>query len=239
MSEINIANSAGRDALVSSSSVGSVKRVRWLDEAGRQSNSVRILKSPVECDSDSLLEKYGDLAAVSQALIDGDPEIDLEKTGRLLNDTSRVYINAARKIVHKVQFFDMVFNPDGTLRERRPQKVMEPNLGGEVPLRWSGVFIKKADAVRKFVFSGKVQLSHVNGLTYDFLYAMAKELESKESLLLIGAGPKSKEPLILRRGGTPYRGFLEGRTQGDQYCLLLHFSNMELKTLQVATEDKE
>ena len=58
---------------------------------------------------------------------------------------------------------------------------------------------------------------------------MAKELESKNALMILGAGAKSKDPLILRRGGTPYRGFLEGRTDGDKYCLLLHFSKMELK----------
>jgi hypothetical protein len=58
---------------------------------------------------------------------------------------------------------------------------------------------------------------------------MAKELEEKDSLMLLGAGPKSNQPLILRRGGSPYRGFLEGRTQGDKYCLVLHFSNLELK----------
>jgi len=46
---------------------------------------------------------------------------------------------------------------------------------------------------------------------------------------LVGAGPKSNQPLILRRGSVPYRGFLEGRTKGDEYALVLHLSNMELK----------
>jgi hypothetical protein len=100
------------------------------------------------------------------------------------------------------------------------------------------VFIKKAEACRKFVFSGKVQLRHVNGLTYDFLYGMARELEAKQSLMLLGAGPKSNQPLILRRGGTPYRGFLEGRTQGDRYLLILHFSNLELKAPQQAPAEE-
>jgi hypothetical protein len=107
--------------------------------------------------------------------------------------------------------------------------VLDTNLAGEQPLRWSGVFIKREQAIRKFVFSSKVQLHHVNGLTYDFLFGIAKELEEKNSLLLLGAGPKSNQPLIIRRGGTPYRGFLEGRTQGDKYALVLHFSDLELK----------
>jgi hypothetical protein len=75
----------------------------------------------------------------------------------------------------------------------------------------------------------KIQVQHVNGLTYDFLYGIAKELEEKDSLMLVGAGPKSNQPLIFQRGGTPYRGFLEGRTQGEKYMLILHLSNMELK----------
>jgi hypothetical protein len=89
--------------------------------------------------------------------------------------------------------------------------------------------IKKDEACRKFVFSSKLQIHHVNGLTYDFLYAMAKELAEQNSLMLLGAGPKSNQPLILRRGSTPHRGFLEGRTQGEKYCLVLHLSNLELK----------
>ncbi len=100
------------------------------------------------------------------------------------------------------------------------------------------LFIDKQEACRKFVFSGKVQLHHINGLTFDFLFGMAKELEEKNKLMFLGAGPKSNQPLILRRGGSPYRGFLEGRTQGDKYCLVLHFSNLELKAPKEKTSDE-
>ena len=58
---------------------------------------------------------------------------------------------------------------------------------------------------------------------------MAKDLQERDCLMLLGAGAKSNQPLILRRGGSPYRGFLEGRTDGEKYCLMLHFSNLELK----------
>ena len=36
---------------------------------------------------------------------------------------------------------------------------------------------------------------------------------------------------VLDRNGTPYRGFLEGRVDGDKYLLLLHLTNLELKEL--------
>ncbi len=90
--------------------------------------------------------------------------------------------------------------------------------------------MKKEKIFNRFVFAGKMQISHYNGLTYDFLYAMAKELEEKESLMMLGAGPKSNQPLLFKRGGKTYRGFLEGRTDGPKYALILHLSNMELKT---------
>lgn len=229
MPEINIANSAGRDAIVALESVRTPLKVRWVDEQNRQVESARLLKAPIDRDIDALVARYGDLPGVGKALLEGDPEVDLELTGSFLKNTSRVYIDADRQIVHNVKFWEIVRNPDGSQRERRPRKLIDPNLAGEQPLRWSGVYIKREQACRKFVFSSKVQLHHTNGLTYDFLFGMAKELEAKDCLLLLGAGPKSKEPLILRRGGSPYRGFLEGRTQGDKYLLVLHFSDLELK----------
>jgi hypothetical protein len=227
--EINISNSAGRDAIVATESVRSFRKVRWVDTQGRQASSVRVLKAPIDREMGALQAEFGELNQVAAAMLAGDPEIDLENTGRFLKDTSRVYVGQDRQIVHKVQFFEIVRNPDGSERERRPRKLPDPNIAGEIPLRWSGVFIKKEEACRKFVFSGKVQLHHVNGLTYDFLYGMAKELETKNSLMLLGSGAKSNQPLILRRGGSPYRGFLEGRTDGAKYSLVLHFSNLELK----------
>jgi hypothetical protein len=238
VAEINISNSTGRDAVVATQSVRSSRRVRWLDAQGRQAQTVRLLKAPIDRDIRVLDEQCGGLSKIGEALLGGDPELDPDMIGRYLRDTSRVYINQQRQIVHKVQEWEIVRNPDGSLRERRPRKVAKSNVGGEVPLRWSGVFIKREEACRKFVFVSKVQLLHVNGLTYDFLYGMAKELEARDSLMLLGAGPKSNQPLILRRGGSPYRGFLEGRTDGDKYCLLLHFSNLELKAPAEAADQE-
>jgi hypothetical protein len=118
-----------------------------------------------------------------------------------------------------------------------PDKLADANVSSDTPLRWSGTYIPKETAIRKFVFSSKNQLHHVNGLTFDFLFAMAQELEQRGSLMLLGASAKSNQPLVLRRGGNPYRGFLEGRTDGDRYCLLLHLSNLELKAPQVLNAD--
>jgi len=107
----------------------------------------------------------------------------------------------------------------------------------EVPVRWTGKFIKKEEAVKRFVFTNTKQVVHVNGLTFDFLYQMAEDLHKKDSLLLLRGGDKGDEPLVMNRGGKPYNAFLEGRVKGESYCLLLHMSNMELKRPKVIVED--
>jgi hypothetical protein len=240
MAEINIFNSAGRDAVVKLQSVIAPLRVRWLDPAGRQVSAARVVKSTLNNDLDALVELHGDLRGVGAAIRDADPEIDLETAGRLLQETSRVYINPSRKIVHRAQEWEVIRNPDGSERQRRPRSTPDANVGADFPpLKWSGVLIAKKDAIRKFVFVQKMQLAHINGLTYDFLYGMAKELEAKDSLLLLGAGAKSNQPLVLRRGASSFRGFLEGRTRGDTYRLVLHLSNLELKAPEEQAAEEE
>ena len=68
---------------------------------------------------------------------------------------------------------------------------------------------------------------------------MLLDLYLRGDLMLVGAGPKGNQPLVLTRGGQQYRGFLEGRTQGDKYCLILHLSNMELKAAPQAPATEE
>ena len=229
MGTVNIANSKGRDAIVGAQSVIKPHKVRYLDNLGRQIQTSRIMKADLAHDLAALDARAGGRDRVAQLLIDGDPEIDLEMFGAVLKETSRVFINPEGKIVHKVKQFEVVKNPDGTERERRPRKTNQPNVATETPLKWSGKLLKKKEVYNKVVFAGKRQIVHVNGLTYDFLFNMAKELEQSESLMQLGAGPKGNQPLVLTRGGQQFRAFLEGRTQGDKYCLILHLSNMELK----------
>ena len=205
-------------------------RVRWVDSQARQASNVRILKATLDHDTAALVKQFGDLEEVSKALIDGDPEINFEMTGIAMQGTSRVFVNKNQELVHRVQQFEIIRDPDGQEKDRRPKVIVPQNVSNELPLKWTGKFLKRSEVIRKFIFASKMQLTHINGLTYDFLYAMAKDLEERDSMMLLGAGPKSNQPLILRRGSVPYRGFLEGRTKGDRYVLLLHLSNMEMKT---------
>lgn len=211
------------------------RSIRYLNEKGRPVSTRKLLKTDVEHDLPVLLKKSKKIEKVADALINGDPEIDIESFGMFLSDLSRVYVTA-KGIVHLIEEIEVIYNPDGTERERRP-RIKEPqNMNGEYPMRWTGKFIKKDEAIHKFVFTNKKQLVHVNGLTFDFLFDMAKELAEKDALLLLRGGEKGNEPLIMNRGGKPYNAFLEGRVKGDAYCLILHLSNLELKRPKVAED---
>ncbi|MBE2282544.1 MAG: hypothetical protein IAE77_03675 [Prosthecobacter sp.] len=229
MPQINLTDNRGRDAVVSTQSVSSPPGYRWIDVDGTQAENRKILRATIQQDESTLAAKAGGLDALSDLLISGDPEVDVEQFGRFLSETSRVYVNPEQNIVHHISHWEIVHDPEGNEKERRPQKVSEQNVATEIPLKWTGKLMKKADAMKRFVFSGKMQIQHVNGLTYDFLHSMAKELAASESLLLLGAGAKGSEPLTFRRGGLAYRGFLEGRVDGAKYALILHLSNQELK----------
>jgi len=234
---INISNPKGRDAVVALEGVMPKRSVRYVDEKGKPVTTRKLLKTDVTHDLPELLKKKKKIEKVADALIKDDPEIDLEQFGMYLADTSRVYVTKAG-IVHLVEEFEVIMNPDGTVRDRRPRKKLPQNLNAEFPIRWTGKYIKKEEAVKKFVFTNKKQLVHVNGLTYDFLYDMAKELDKKKSLLLIRGGEKGNEPLVMNRGGKPYNAFLEGRVKKDSYLLILHLSNMELKKPKVIETDE-
>ena len=231
MPDINISNPAGRDAVVNMENVTVPLQVRWIDTEGRQARNIRFLKSTMKQDIGALNEIGEESSTeVGNLLVNGDPDVDIESVGSFLFATSRVYVNPKNEILHRAIQYEIIKNPDGSERERRPAERTMPNVSGEIPLNWSGKYVKKSEVVGKFVFANKLQLTHINGLTYDFLFEMAQDLEKRDSMLLVGGGPKSNQPLILRRGSVPYRGFLEGRTRGDKYLLLLHLSNMELKT---------
>lgn len=229
MPNINITDSRNRDAIVKAESVKNSESFRYVGPKGLAAWSRKILKSTINHDLDALQQEFGELDAVGQALIDGDPEVDIEVFGQTLWNISRVYVNSDEDIVFRVEQNEIVRDPSGKIKETRPRERDEANVDSEHPVRWTGKMIDKRDAIRRYVFVSKLQIVHINGLTYDFLYDMAKELADANSLLLVGAGSNAKQPLIFRRGSVPYRGFLEGRIEEEKYILLLHLSNLELK----------
>ena len=225
---INISNARKRDAVVALEGLMPKRSVRYVRQNGGEVITRRLLKTDITHDLPQLVKRRKNLNGFAKQLVKDDPEVDIEKFGMFLSDTSRVYVSQ-RGIVHVVEEFEVIQKPNGTVRERRPRHKEPQNINTDIPLRWTGKYIKKEEAIWKFVFTNKKQLVHVNGLTYDFLYQMAKDLDKRNSLMLIRAGEKGDRPIVMNRGGRSYNAFLEGRVKGDSYCLILHFSNIELK----------
>ena len=226
-STIHLANAKGRDATNGLVSIKAAPGPK-LGLPGEKLYFRRFLAATEKVTHEALVKEFGE--DYSKNLIDSDPEIDIESIGMQIEQTQTVYIDGAGELMYvDPNFIEVVFNPDGTEKERRDPVDTVMNVDVETPVRFSGRLVSIQDAVRKFGFRRKLQLRHVDGLTFDFLYEIAKELESKESMMVIGTGAKGTSSLIFQANGRPYRGFLEGRTKDKSYRLTLHLSEMELK----------
>jgi hypothetical protein len=227
MRNIKIANAAGRDADIKYIGPPTAPTPR----PGLPGHQIRfrryLLSAPGGLHS-ALQATHGEDYA--QALVDGDPEVDVEKVGREIILSAKVFLSSDGQVMHAVPtVVEVILDPDGTERERREPNNQPSNVTAELPVVWTGKTMAKRDAVRKFVFTRTLALRHTNGLSFDFLHAMATELAESGEVVLVGAGKGGKLPLVLQDNGTPYRGFLEGRVDGERFALLLHLSNMELK----------
>ncbi len=230
MRKINITNSKKRDAILGFEAKPSKSTVHQILKNGTSKTNIKILKTTLKTDINTLVEKYGDLENLAQALIDTDIECDIETTGMMIGTTNKIYANKENKIVFNVKLMEVQKDTTGAEVSKKPLVQKDANIALEsTPIKWSGKAMPKEAAIKKFVFAKHYQIKHINGLTYDFLYDMAKELSEKKSFMFVGAGEKGNEPLLITSGGTSYRGFLEGRVQDDKYILVLHLTNLELK----------
>ena len=230
MRKINISNEAKRNAEVAFGTSFHRPSPVYKTPDGNSTKSERSVKATIETSDDVLLEKY--VGSLAEALINSDPEVDIEKFGMKVEGLKKVYITPSQKVAYGVTLREHVFLPDGTEKEVRPDSNTTANVALDgVPVRWTGKLIPRDKALRMFVFKKSYQVQHVNGLTYDFLYDMAKKLAEAKAMMLIGGGPKGVGPLVMSNGGTPYRAFLEGRVEGDKYALIMRLTNLELKPL--------
>jgi hypothetical protein len=237
MKVINIADEKQRNSRVALDNKKRAQYTRRVDQTLQPVDGVRIVKGSLETDLTSLTREIT-VEELSQKLIDADPEIDLELFGKRIDGTVRIYLNSDNQPAGAVHLKERVFSAAGEMTEERDLREIEANINGESPLKWTGRLLPKLECVKKFAFTNAYQIKHVDGLTFDFLYNMAKDLEEKQSLLFLGAGKKSNEPLILSRNGKQFRAFLEGRTKGHAYQLIMHLTNLELKPVP-KEDDKE
>ena len=240
---IKLANDKKRDAEITFRSLNPKPAITMVMATGEKVIHKRVVKGTSHSSTQSLLAKYNEkpkegvdfqmqlAGRLAEDLIANDPESDLELTGKFIDDVSRVYINEAEKPVFRVKKTEKIFSPKAELKEEREPKYNESNIAGESIVNWTGKLMPKLKVYNKLVFHKKYQLKHINGLTYDFLFGMAKQLADKDALMMMGGGASGKDPLVMNDGGKPYRAFLEGRIKGDKYCLILHLTDQELKPL--------
>lgn len=226
---INLADTKGRNAEIIFSGITRKSTVRTVTAKGEPVHTLRVLKAGASSSYEALLNTYKNDEGIAQALLKDDPEVDLIQTGRFIKSVQKVFIDEQLHPVFSINSSERVFLPDGTLKEERPLKELQGNILSEFPVRPTGKLFPRKEMYNKLVFARKYQLSHVNGLTFDFLMELAKDLAEKDALMMVGGGAKGNEPLVFQDGGKSYRAFLEGRVQKDGYILLLHLSNLELK----------
>jgi hypothetical protein len=233
---IALTDEKGRDAQVEMSTPSRSGGYSYVAPDGTPVASERFIKSTEENSYDALLDEHGDAVQVGEALIEGDPEIDLEQAGRRVGDADRVWVKDDGTILHCARTLLVKYDPDGNEVSREELVDVDATVSEEEPLQWTGRLFPIDEVVRRFALVRKFRLNHVNGLTFDFLYEMAKELHESGKMLFVGSGKKGSGPLIFRTNGSPYRGFLQGKVEGDAYLLVLHLSNLELKSV---TDDEE
>lgn len=226
-SSIHLANAKGRDATIGLTPVKATLPPK-LGLLNQKIYFRRYLAATEHVTHEALTTKFGSNYAAE--LIESDPDVDIEAIGMQIEQTQTVYINGTGELMYESpRFIEVIYNADGTEKEQREPVDTVMNVNVEMPVRFSGRLVSIKDAVRRFGFRRKLQLRHVDGLTFDFLYDIAQELELKKSLMVIGTGEKGTASLIFQANGRPYRGFLEGKTKGNSYQLILHLSEMELK----------
>ena len=230
MRKINISNDSKRDAEVAFGSSIHRHQPVYKTSEGKRSVNERRVRCTMKTTDDALLNQYGE--NLISELVDSDPEVDMEQFGLKVEGLKKVYLTAQQKVAYGVTLSEHVFLPDGTEKEIRPETNTIANIAIDgFPLRWTGKLIPMHKAMRMFMFKKSYQVQHVNGLTFDFLYDMAKKLADADAMMLLGGGVKGNEPIVMAGGGTPYRAFLEGRVDGDKYALILRLTNMEIKSV--------
>ena len=227
--KIWLADHRGRDAVVTLIPRRRKEEAQYADANGSCVRFSRVVKSTEATAWERLRSDHGDPELIAQALLSGDPEMDIETVGREAGPCDRVFIDGQGKPLYSARPMDVHYDTNGTETSRRDPVDVPANLVPDAPPVWSARLLSRDEAVRRYAFTRAFQVRHTNALEYDFLHDLATYLEQQESLALVGSGPRGIGPLITERNATPAKGFLEGRIQGDKYLLVLHLAAFELR----------
>ena len=230
---IRLADHRGRDATVVLVPIVEHVQRCLQDNYGRPVRHVRRVRATRDTNLDALTARWPDPDELSRALIDGDPEIDFAITGRATGPCDRIYLDGDGAVLYAPSIMEVRFSPDGLERERRPILTRPANLVTAAPPVWSGVLMPRETVLRRYALTRAYQVAHTNALEFDFLHGIAAHLDERNAMVQIGSGRNGKGPLTLERNGPTYRGFLDGRVQGDAIRLVLYLAAFELAPPEV------
>ncbi len=228
MRQIRLTDHRGRDAICGLLPVRLPDRRRWQDLAGQPVQMLRRVRATAVTHPEMLLALSPDPDDLAQALIAGDPEWDLRALGRPTGPCTRGYVDGDGQPCYAPQWTE--FRPDGqgTVGARRPLPSRPANLVPVTPPVWSGVLLPRQELVRRVAFVRAYQVVHGDALQFDFLYELAQYLQQRQVMVQVGSGRQGRGPLVCERNGCPYRGFLDGRVQGEAMRLVLYLAAGEL-----------
>ena len=226
---LHITDDKARDATIQVRGPAHAPARAYVGPAGQAARSARLVKATEGRDYASLIAQNPDPEAFARALVQGDPEVDMARVGRRVGPVNQVWVGGDGKILYAARRLSVTYDTAGAEVSREDFVDVEATVAEDAALPWTGRLMPVDRVVRSFALGMKLQLQHINGLTFDFLHELARTLQSKERMLVVGAGGKGADPLIFHRNGSKYRGFLEGRADTEGFLLVLHLSNLELK----------
>jgi len=163
-------------------------------------------------------------------LIIADPEINMATSGTILEGETLtgVFVEPnTRTPVNDFKIVEVTTNPSGEKSGPKPVN-RQANINTNAPIKVTKLH-PLDQVLTKFVFKNTYQIIHQDGLSKNFLFNLAKTLETQGMAAAIGAGLKGNLPITLRNRSTPVRAFLVGQIEADKYKLLLLITDTELR----------
>ena len=144
--KIRLADHRGREATVLLVPRSRPPTVGYADSSNASVRFTRLLKATESTGYAALLSRYGDPDSLARALIDSDPEIDMQATGSESGPCDRVHVGADGKPLYSARMVEVVHDHEGNEIARREPVEVPANLVPDTPPRWSGKLIAKSEA---------------------------------------------------------------------------------------------
>ena len=138
------ANNIDATVIITPTHHGEKKEYRF---DGKKVSHVKILNFDSKLDIQNLENNEN----LTELLIDGDPEFDIENTGKIIQHVNKLVVNNELKPVYNYQEIDVLMQPNGEIKTR-PHKQSKRNILEKLPVITSDDMkrVKKVSAVVYF-----------------------------------------------------------------------------------------